>query len=53
MVLVEYSGDVTAENIPLDNRDSYVVITATNPEYEEALFYNYDKNPLVSHKKYQ
>lgn len=44
MVLVEYSGDVTAENIPLDNRDSYVVITATNPEYEEALFYNYDKN---------
>lgn len=44
MRLLEYDGDVTAESIPLENRDSYVVQTAENDSVEETLYYNEDKH---------
>lgn len=44
MKLLEYDGDVTAESIKLDNKESYVVQTAENDDVEEALYYNDDKH---------
>lgn len=44
MKLLEFDGDVTAENIPAENKESYVVQTAENDEMEEALYYNEDKH---------
>lgn len=43
MKLLEYDGDVTAESIPLENKDSYVVQTVENDFVEETLYYNEDK----------
>lgn len=44
MKLLEYDGDVTAESIPMENKDSYVVQTAENDEVEETLYYNEEKH---------
>lgn len=44
MKLVEYDGDVTAESIERDNKDSYVVQTAEDMDVEETLYYNEEKH---------
>jgi len=43
MVLLEYDGDVTANSIPLTEKNSYVVSTYYDTENEEALYYAEDK----------